>query len=80
MSVMAKAIQDMFSSTKCIIWLFAAYEDNLWTFSEKKIVTANINKCIAGKALEDKKYIHLATPTKDELFGDYTDSLNGAST
>lgn len=80
MTVMATALQDTLSSTKCIIWLFAPKEDNLWTFNENKIVTANINKCIAGKALEDKKYIHLANPTKDELFNDYTDTLKGAST
>lgn len=80
MTVMANAIQELLSCSKCIIWLFAPQEDHLWTFSDNKIITANINKCIAGKALEDKMYIHLANPASDELFHDYTDSLKGAST
>lgn len=78
--LMAKAVQDLFSSTKCIIWLFAPQEDNLWTFNENKIVTAKTKKCIAGRALQEKKFIHLTNPTADELFGDYTDSIKGATT
>jgi putative nucleotidyltransferase with HDIG domain len=77
---MASAIEETLSCTKCIVWLFDSNEDILWSYTGKKKITAGINHCLAGKAYEDQKFIHLANPGPKELFNDYTDSLNGAST
>lgn len=77
---MSAAVEEILSIKKCIVWLYDSMEKSLWSYIKNKKISAGIDDCLAGKALQEMQFIHLANPGSAELFNDYTDSIEGAST
>ena len=51
---MAEALQEIVPCIKSIIWIYDNNKRVLWSFDGKKKFSAEIEKCVAGKAFKEK--------------------------